>query len=314
MAQSEYDSQEDEEDPDEICDDFSPDYIKRNVTQTGRPSISAEAFGQYNKKENFKPRVIVKTEEQKKTIFERLSQAFMFEALDEKEKKIVVDAMEVHNIKKDTWVIRQGEDGDLLYVVHEGTLDCYKKKKDEDEKKVKTYNPGESFGELALLYNAPRAASIQAVTDCTLFGLDRATFNNIVKDAEMRRREGYEELLEKIQILKPMDPYDRIMLTECFKHHSFDEGDVIIGVGSEVDAIYFVEDGTVVAKSGDDDIGTHEVADYFGEFALINDSPSEIQFIAESDVELISLSKEHFFRLLKPVMNDIEAAMTTRYQ
>jgi cAMP-dependent protein kinase regulator len=48
---------------------------------------------------------------------------------------------------------------------------------------LKTYEPGESFGELALLYNAPRAASIKAKTSTNLYELDRETFNNIVKDA-----------------------------------------------------------------------------------------------------------------------------------
>jgi len=47
---------------------------------------------------------------------------------------------------------------------------------------------GESFGELALLYNAPRAASIKAKTNCVLFGLDRDCFNHIVKDAACRKR------------------------------------------------------------------------------------------------------------------------------
>lgn len=84
-------------------------------------------------------------------------------------------------------MIKQGEDGDNLYVVDSGELDCYKKfSKDADDTYLKTYKPGESFGELALLYNAPRAASIQAKNTSILFALDRATFNNIVKDAAIR--------------------------------------------------------------------------------------------------------------------------------
>jgi cAMP-dependent protein kinase regulator len=48
---------------------------------------------------------------------------------------------------------------------------------------LKAYEPGDAFGELALLYNAPRAATIKAKTKCLLWVLDRSTFNYIVKDA-----------------------------------------------------------------------------------------------------------------------------------
>jgi cAMP-dependent protein kinase regulator len=60
---------------------------------------------------------------------------------------------------------------------------------------LKTYVPGEAFGELALLYNAPRAASIVSKTDSVCYILDRDTFNNIVKDAAAKKREMYENFL-----------------------------------------------------------------------------------------------------------------------
>ena len=62
--------------------------------------------------------------------------------------------------------------------------------------KVKEYFPGESFGELALLYNAPRAASIFAKENGVMWTLDRETFNNIVKEAAMKKRERYESFLK----------------------------------------------------------------------------------------------------------------------
>jgi cAMP-dependent protein kinase regulator len=57
-----------------------------------------------------------------------------------------------------TKVIVQGDDGDCMYLIDSGQLDCYRRAtKDGDDKKIKAYQPGEAFGELALLYNAPRA-------------------------------------------------------------------------------------------------------------------------------------------------------------
>lgn len=59
-----------------------------------RISVSAEAYGAWNKKKAYVPKVVPKTQEQKERIKLRLEQAFMFNALDEREKQIVIDAME----------------------------------------------------------------------------------------------------------------------------------------------------------------------------------------------------------------------------
>jgi len=92
--------------------------------------------------------------------------------------------MAVKNVHKNDTVIKQGDAGAVLFVVEAGQLDCYKTFPGEEEPKyLKTYEPGEAFGELALLYNAPRAATIVGKTDSVLYELDRDTFNHIVKEA-----------------------------------------------------------------------------------------------------------------------------------
>ena len=63
-------------------------------------------------------------------------------------------------------MIVQGDDGDFLYVVYSGCLLAYK-----DGVLVKKYDGEGYFGELALLYNQPRAATIVAQTTCSLAAL-----------------------------------------------------------------------------------------------------------------------------------------------
>lgn len=115
----------------------------------------------------------------------------MFAALDESDRNIVIDAMEERKIPAGEIVIRQGDDGNELFVVGSGNLVCTKIF-DGEERVLKTYKSGEVFGELALLYNAPRAASIRTESDCTLWVLDRECFNHIVKEAAVKKREKYE--------------------------------------------------------------------------------------------------------------------------
>lgn len=115
-------------------------------------------------------------------------------------------------------MINQGEEGDNLYVVESGILSCYKLfPGNEQETFLKKYLPGESFGELALLYNVPRAATIKADGDALLWSLDRQTFNHIVKDAASKKREKYEKFLESVKLLKGMDAYERSKLADAFK-------------------------------------------------------------------------------------------------
>lgn len=134
----------------------------------------------------------------------------MFSGLDDDEKNIVVDAMEEKKTFKNEVVIKEGDEGDCLYVVSSGTLSCTKVFKGNTEPTfLKRYEGGDAFGELALLYNCPRAASITSDDECILYALDRQTFNHIVKFAAIRKREKYETFLKTIPLLETMDDYER---------------------------------------------------------------------------------------------------------
>jgi len=153
----------------------------------------------------------------------------MFTALDEKEFKIVVDAIEEVAGKSGDVIIKEGDQGDCMYVLESGNLNCTKLFAGNAEPTfLKEYVPGEGFGELALLYNAPRAATITGKTDFVCWKLDRDTFNHIVKDAAAKKREKYDNFLQTVEILKNMDPYERSKLGDAVMEESFKKDDCII--------------------------------------------------------------------------------------
>ena len=72
----------------------------------------------------------------------------------------LADAVEEKRFAAGAVIIEQGADGDLFYILDSGECDVYVD--GVDGKPVKHYDSGAHFGELALMYNAPRAASVQA--------------------------------------------------------------------------------------------------------------------------------------------------------
>lgn len=102
-------------------------------------------------------------------------------------------------------IIRQGDEGDNFYIIDEGEVEVY-----VNNVPVVVLGEGCSFGELALIYGTPRAATVIAKTDCKLWAIDRDTYRRILMGSTIRKRKMYEEFLSKVSILgKLIDLCDR---------------------------------------------------------------------------------------------------------
>ncbi len=82
--------------------------------------------------------------------------------------------------------------------------------------------------ELALLYNAPRAATLKAKNECLLWSLDRETFNNIVKTSVEKKREKYASILKYCDLLSEMESGELEQVCDALQIRNFKKDEPII--------------------------------------------------------------------------------------
>ncbi|KAL1891512.1 hypothetical protein Sste5346_007603 [Sporothrix stenoceras] len=278
-----------------------------------RTSVSAESLKPVTDSyDNWSPPVHQKSPEQLERLKAAIQGNFLFSHLDEEQSAQILGAlMEKPIPTKGIKVITQGDSGDFFYVIEKGSFDVYVNSSGTLQAgpeglgtKVDTIQAGGSFGELALMYNAPRAATVMsAEAACTLWALDRLTFRRILMESTFARRRMYESFLEEVPLLATLTPYERSKIADALETQKFAPGATIIREGDPGHSFYLVESGEAeVYKSGTDSPVKHyQKGDFFGELALLNDAPRAATIVAKTDIKVATLGKSAFQRLLGPV-------------
>ena len=147
------------------------------------------------------PKVIPKANDIRELLHGIVTSNVLFSSYSQEEHNAIVDAFEPITVTAETFVIRQGESGDLFFVIESGSCNVLVKNTDGVPTRVgNTLEKGSSFGELALMYNTPRAASIKAATDCVLWQIDRNSYRGIVVYFKHMRNKQYTSYLRNVAI------------------------------------------------------------------------------------------------------------------
>lgn len=229
---------DDEEDEDDDMGDMPE--LPKNKYAGRRQSVAAE---KYNPEEDTseEPAIVhPKSDAQRAFLLKTVAHIFIFRSLEQKQVDKVIDAMFGRDVAPGDVIIEQGDDGDNFYVIESGVYDILVNKQ-----KVGQYTEKGSFGELALMYNMPRAATIVALTPGKLWALDRLTFKRIVLKSAFEKRKMYEQLLENMPMFKSLNSYERMNVADALFSKAFKDGESIILQGDAANCMYFVESGQV---------------------------------------------------------------------
>jgi cGMP-dependent protein kinase len=248
------------------------------------------------------------------TIKSALKAHFLFSTLDDEDAERCVGAMDKELVGAGNFVIRQGDTGDKFYVLEAGTCDIM-----VNDQKVAECQAGDAFGELALMYNAPRAASIVATSPCTLWFISRRTFHRILAKGASSAQMARCEFLKQVKQLEPLSSHQISQLAAASRQELFDPETYIIRQGDEGDTFYLIEEGRVKCthrRSETDDTETDLIelaaGDYFGEMALLLDEPRHANVIALEPTRCLTLNRDQFVELLGPMRDLLDRQMRIR--
>ena len=191
-------------------EDDEDDYIDELPTVKPRKQRIAISATQADMS-NFSPVSVPKSDEERKHIMDILTSNNFFSNLTEDQRAMMADCMSAVQKADGEDIIKQGDQGDNFYILDKGAADVWVAKDGEEAQKVFTYEEGSgaAFGELALLYNAPRAATVRAVGEVKLWALDQNTFRYSMRKQTTETRSQNTEWISKVPLLADLTEVEK---------------------------------------------------------------------------------------------------------
>ncbi len=184
--------------------------------------------------------------------------------MEEKHLLVLAKAMFPRKFQQNQCIIRYGEMGSEYFVLSSGKVQVtvYQPGTDPNDpnldKKIaftKVLEPKSTldgsveemigFGEIALLYNDKRTASITSLTEVETWVLSGDVFKQIIAVNSIRRRNISLEYLDKVELFKCLKQYDKLKLIDGLKVVQMSAGEYVFHMGDKGDHFYIIEEGQI---------------------------------------------------------------------
>ncbi|CAG9310229.1 PKG_7 [Blepharisma stoltei] len=235
-----------------------------------------------------------KTLEDKSMILNALNNHFIFTSLTDEDKEIVVETMQLYVFEINTVVFEQDKIGKGYYVVRTGQLEVI-----ANGKRISKIHPGEGFGELALLHESPRSATVKTLEKATMWGIERNTFRKVIEELNTQIYEQNREFLEKVNMLQPLSSQQKDSLAASLVSCKYVAGEKIITEGDEGMHLYIIKEGCVSVQKNNKEIARLYSGQFFGEMTLLYNVPRQASCVAmDGVVKCVALSREDLQKAL----------------
>lgn len=236
---------------------------------------------------------------------------------------IKLDANQINDIIEMAWkeefeegttVIQEGDQtANYFYIVQKGSFSVTREESGESAEHLEAkarivgeISAGGSFGELALLYSEPRAATVTAKETSIVWVIDRKNFKAILQRSAEARFQANKKYLDKMPILDSLQPEEKIAVAKALAEVFFSKGDIVFRQNDVGDMFYILIDGQLDLIVDDKQAGlltgTAEEPHIFGELACLNNTPRAATIrVASESAKALALDRGSFEMLLGPL-------------
>lgn len=212
---------------------------------------------------------------------------FIFNTLSHDQKSQIIECMKQYTLAPNQVIFRQNQPGNNFFIVGSGMLEVL-----INEQRITTLTEGMGFGELALMHDTPRTATVRTLTSALLWGLDRGTFKQIIEDLNAKNYQENKNFIQSVSVFATLRPEQIEVLVGSMRTLNFVPGQVIVKEGDIGDLLFIIKDGAVSCTRGGAEIKRFVKGEYFGEQALLHNSPRTATCIAVNNLICLSIDGE----------------------
>lgn len=238
---------------------------------------------------------------ERKFIQDAIADNFIFSDVENQQREHLLDAFEKYSVDVGFKIITEGDIGDYFYIIQSGKVEF-----SIQGERVGDAGSGRGFGDLALLYDCPRACTCIAAEASVLWRVDQTTFRQILAHGRVNGDKETIETLRKVNFLQQLSDEYIVKIASAVIPETFKKGEVIIKKGEPGSVFYILKEGSVAVRDIESGKTKYEdqvlkQGDFFGERAIVTDEPRNANVVALEDCLTLTMPRQTFLDVLGPL-------------
>ncbi|KAF4652520.1 hypothetical protein FOZ61_009622, partial [Perkinsus olseni] len=267
-------------------------------------SINAEMTSEEKNTEIKKAESIVPEDDEEVTVFvsfirRAIQKHFLFASLRAEERDEVITRMKKRLVEGGQVVFQQGEEGDCCFAIQSGNFEV-----SIDGQKLKTLRKTGTFGELAMLYNVKRTATVKCTQTGVLWEISGRTFKKVMRLLQSRNLSHVVKFLADEPDFASLSDEDKQLLASSGTVQKFEDNEQILRRGDPGDWLFIIQSGKVRSQYGDGKELIVESGSLLGGLSLMHDWKHHYSSRADGKVLCLALGRSSLVKLT-PTVKDI---------